>query len=142
LKIYQIASVTSNRNPRKHSPILPEGCQKEKLESAWSADQPITSKIFCIHFAAFAMAALKRPLDDPSAARKSKKSKTSNTTDVRSESAPQATSKLASEEVDFPRGGGTSFTPLEVKAIRAEAVKEANAELFEVRNFFHFLIHS
>ncbi|KAH9947721.1 hypothetical protein B0H21DRAFT_852620 [Amylocystis lapponica] len=31
----------------------------------------------------------------------------------------------------FPRGGGTSFTPLEVKAIRAEAAKEANEELFE-----------
>ncbi|KAJ7107617.1 hypothetical protein C8R43DRAFT_199697 [Mycena crocata] len=69
------------------------------------------------------MAALKRPLDDPSTARKSKKTKTEN--------APQAASKLVSDEVDFPRGGGTSFTALEVKAIRAEAVKEANAELFE-----------
>ncbi|KAJ6604467.1 hypothetical protein DFH09DRAFT_1122792 [Mycena vulgaris] len=71
------------------------------------------------------MAALKRPLDDPSTARKSKKTKTTNTNDVR------PASKLVSDEVDFPRGGGTSFTPLEVKAIRAEAVKEANAELFE-----------
>ncbi|KAJ7706378.1 hypothetical protein B0H17DRAFT_1192865 [Mycena rosella] len=77
------------------------------------------------------MAALKRPLEDPSTARKSKKTKTTNTTDVRSENAPQVASKLVSDEVDFPRGGGTSFTPLEVKAIRAEAVKEANAELFE-----------
>ncbi|OSX67311.1 hypothetical protein POSPLADRAFT_1117032, partial [Postia placenta MAD-698-R-SB12] len=39
---------------------------------------------------------------------------------------------LVSDEVDFPRGGGSSFTPLEVKAIRAEAVKEANDELFQV----------
>lgn len=42
-------------------------------------------------------------------------------------------SKLTAEEVDFPRGGGSSFTPLEVKTIRAEAIQEANGELFEVR---------
>ncbi|KAF7339630.1 rRNA biogenesis protein RRP5 [Mycena sanguinolenta] len=74
------------------------------------------------------MAAFKRALDDPSTARKFKKAKT---TDVATENTPQTASKLVSDEVDFPRGGGTSFTPLEVKAIRAEAVKEANAELFE-----------
>ncbi|KAJ6519637.1 hypothetical protein C8R45DRAFT_1204771 [Mycena sanguinolenta] len=74
------------------------------------------------------MAALKRALDDPSTLRKSKKAKT---TGVATENTPQTASKLVSDEVDFPRGGGTSFTPLEVKAIRAEAVKEANAELFE-----------
>ncbi|KAJ7042430.1 hypothetical protein C8F04DRAFT_77315 [Mycena alexandri] len=74
------------------------------------------------------MAAVKRPLEDPSTARKSKKTKTTN---AANENAPQPASKLVSDEVDFPRGGGTSFTPLEVKAIRAEAVKEANAELFE-----------
>ena len=44
----------------------------------------------------------------------------------------QPTSSLVAEETDFPRGGGTSFTPIEVKAIRAEAVKEANEELFKV----------
>jgi rRNA biogenesis protein RRP5 len=77
------------------------------------------------------MAALKRPLDDPSTIRKTKKTKTDN---VATENTPQTASKLVSDDVDFPRGGGTSFTPLEVKAIRAEAVKEANAELFEVRN--------
>lgn len=81
------------------------------------------------------MAAFKRPLDDPSTVRKSKKTKT---TDVTTENAPQTASKLVSDEVDFPRGGGTSFTPLEVKSIRAEAVREANAELFEVRNFSRF----
>ena len=37
-----------------------------------------------------------------------------------------------SDEVDFPRGGGTSFTPAEVKTIRAEAQREANEEIFEV----------
>ncbi|KAL6310100.1 U3 snoRNP-associated protein Rrp5 [Sparassis latifolia] len=41
-----------------------------------------------------------------------------------------STSSVVQEEVDFPRGGGTSFTPLEVKTIRAEAAKEANEELF------------
>ncbi|KAF7306752.1 hypothetical protein MIND_00466900 [Mycena indigotica] len=64
--------------------------------------------------------AVKRPLDDPSSSRKTKKSKTD-----------EAPPKKASGDVDFPRGGGTAFTPLEVKAIRAEAVKEANEELFK-----------
>lgn len=41
-------------------------------------------------------------------------------------------SKLTTEEIDFPRGGGSSFTPIEVKAIRAEALQEADEELFEV----------
>jgi hypothetical protein len=41
-------------------------------------------------------------------------------------------SSLLTEEVDFPRGGGTTFTPSEVKKIRIEAIKEADKELFEV----------
>lgn len=71
------------------------------------------------------MPAQKRPLDKPSSTKKAKKFRTNDTT-----------KSLPTEEVDFPRGGGTTFTPLEVKAIRAEAVKEANAELFEVSQFF------
>ena len=39
----------------------------------------------------------------------------------------------APDEIDFPRGGGSSFTPLEQKAIRAEAIKEADEEIFNVR---------
>jgi rRNA biogenesis protein RRP5 len=74
------------------------------------------------------MAAHKRSLEDTSSAQKPKKSKISNEAGRNLQS---ATSTMA-EEVDFPRGGGTSFTPLEVKTIRAEAVKEANEELFEV----------
>ena len=70
----------------------------------------------------------KRPLDETSSTQKAKKFKTNDTV--------KTTNSLPTEEVDFPRGGGTSFTPLEVKAIRAEAVKEANAELFEVSQFF------
>lgn len=38
----------------------------------------------------------------------------------------------APDEIDFPRGGGSSFTLLEQKAIRAEAIKEADAEIFKV----------
>ena len=35
-------------------------------------------------------------------------------------------------EVDFPRGGGSNFTPLERKILHNEAVKEAEDELFKV----------
>jgi len=76
------------------------------------------------------MAGQKRALDPESSTRKSKKSKTEASHGAGGV-APQKSS-LVSEEIDFPRGGGTSFTPLEVKGIRAEAVKEANAELFKV----------
>ena len=44
----------------------------------------------------------------------------------------KATSNIVPEEIDFPRGGGTTFTPQEVKAIRAEAMTEAD-DLFKVR---------
>ena len=70
------------------------------------------------------MPAQKRPLDESYSTKNAKKFRTNDTT-----------KSLQTEEVDFPRGGGTTFTPLEVKAIRAEAVKEANAELFEVSHF-------
>jgi hypothetical protein len=37
-------------------------------------------------------------------------------------------------DIDFPRGGGSSFTPLETKAIRAEAFQELKDEqIFKVR---------
>lgn len=37
-------------------------------------------------------------------------------------------------EIDFPRGGGSSFTPLESKAIRKEALQELKDEqIFKVR---------
>jgi hypothetical protein len=71
------------------------------------------------------MPAQKRPLDESSSTKNAKKFRTNDTA-----------KSLLTEEVDFPRGGGTTFTPLEVKAIRAEAVKEANAELFEVSHLF------
>ncbi|KAF8222115.1 hypothetical protein L208DRAFT_1324246 [Tricholoma matsutake] len=73
------------------------------------------------------MAAHKRALEDTSSTQKLKKSKIS-----KNEAGKNLQSATTTEEVDFPRGGGTSFTPLEVKTIRAEAVKEANEELFHV----------
>ncbi|KAG5651611.1 hypothetical protein H0H81_008071 [Sphagnurus paluster] len=73
------------------------------------------------------MVSQKRPLEESSTTHKSKKTKVADA----KQSKPSTASALVAEEVDFPRGGGTSFTPLEVKTIRAEAVKEANDELFQ-----------
>ena len=73
----------------------------------------------------------KRKLDDKSSTHKSKKAKV----DKISHSPSKPTSNLVSDEVDFPRGGGTTFTPLEVKTFRAEAVREAERDLFKVRPF-------
>lgn len=42
--------------------------------------------------------------------------------------APSFKSALQSEEVDFPRGGGSSLTAFETKQIRAEGQREADAE--------------
>jgi rRNA biogenesis protein RRP5 len=78
------------------------------------------------------MAGQKRVLEDNSF-RNVKKSKlsTDRLTNV-SEKPVQLISNLMNEEVDFPRGGGTSLTAAEVKAIQAEATQEANEELFAV----------
>ena len=43
-----------------------------------------------------------------------------------------STSAMTLDEIDFPRGGGTTLTPLEFKTIRAEGVREADQELFAV----------
>ncbi|PCH33915.1 nucleic acid-binding protein [Wolfiporia cocos MD-104 SS10] len=82
----------------------------------------------------------KRVLDDASGNPKTKKSKTGDSEKkgkARAEKPAAPVSTLTADEVDFPRGGGTSFTPLEVKTIRAEAVKEANDELFKVKDKQH-----
>ena len=39
---------------------------------------------------------------------------------------------LRAEEVDFPRGGGTSLTAVEYKKIRSEGLREAKEEAFSV----------
>ena len=78
------------------------------------------------------MAGQKRALED-SSTRSVKKSKLAKdkTKDV-SENPVELMSSLANEEIDFPRGGGTSLTAAEVKAIRAEATQEADNELLAV----------
>jgi rRNA biogenesis protein RRP5 len=78
------------------------------------------------------MSARKRHLDVGHSSRKSKKVKLSADSDTGGVDGEQASPALPSESVDFPRGGGTNLTPLEVKAARTEAVKEANDELFAV----------
>ena len=61
---------------------------------------------------------------------KRKKQKVSN--ENASTSAQPLASVLSKDEVDFPRGGGSNFTPVEYKQIRAEAIKELKDEVFKV----------
>ncbi|KAG8219657.1 hypothetical protein J3R82DRAFT_612 [Butyriboletus roseoflavus] len=75
------------------------------------------------------MVGRKRHLDDGGFAQKSKKTKLSLEKTHKGDSVP-STSAMTLEETDFPRGGGSTLTPLEVKTIRAEAVREADQELF------------
>ena len=81
------------------------------------------------------MAAGKKRVLDDAASPKAKKTKTEDHAKKSKEKAvrpPEAASALVSDDIDFPRGGGTSLTPLEVKTLRAEAAKEADKELFDV----------
>lgn len=75
------------------------------------------------------MAGQKRALEDNSS-RNVKKSKLGK--DTVPENPVQLISTLVNEEIDFPRGGGTSLTAAEVKAIQAEATQEADNELLAV----------
>lgn len=74
------------------------------------------------------MPSKKRSLDEEQPP-KSKKIRVNN------EEAP-AVSNLFSTEIDFPRGGGTSLTPLEYRNVRAEAIREADAEVVFAVCFF------
>ncbi|KAK2461613.1 hypothetical protein APHAL10511_006076 [Amanita phalloides] len=76
------------------------------------------------------MAAKKRASEEAHSTRRSKKVKSAVSTDVK-QSKARPSSTLLTDDVDFPRGGGTSLTPAEVKAIRAEGIREANEELFK-----------
>jgi len=42
--------------------------------------------------------------------------------------APSFLSALKDEETDFPRGGGSSLTPFELRQVQAEGRREADAE--------------
>ena len=44
-------------------------------------------------------------------------------------------------EVDFPRGGGSNFTPLEHKIIENEAISEVNDELFKAKSIKVLFLH-
>ncbi|KAH9960794.1 hypothetical protein BGW80DRAFT_1438825 [Lactifluus volemus] len=87
------------------------------------------------------MGSKKRSLEDATSP-KAKKSKVVEGSADKKEKKPKAkldkplqhTSNLVPEEIDFPRGGGTTCTPQEVKAIRAEAIKEADEELFKMKS--------
>ena len=82
-------------------------------------------------------AAKKRVLEESGGLPQSKKTKTESThkkTHEKTKKESQPVSSLLTDDVDFPRGGGTTLTPLEVKTLRAEAAKEADNELFAVGN--------
>jgi rRNA biogenesis protein RRP5 len=77
----------------------------------------------------------KRSADDASrpAAKKSKSSSSSAPAPAAAAAASAPTSipyksSLVSEEVDFPRGGGSTLTPLEFKEATNEARREADAD--------------
>ena len=77
----------------------------------------------------------KRVLDEAAVSPKAKKTKTegqSKKTREKNETGTAPPTTLISDDIDFPRGGGTSLTPLEVKTLRTEAAKEADKELFQV----------
>lgn len=65
----------------------------------------------------------KRPRDEPSTS--------TTTTDKPASSQPRPvfTSALMADEGDFPRGGGTTLTPLEYKEVRDEGRKEAEKDV-------------
>lgn len=67
----------------------------------------------------------KKRISDEASNPRRKKAKLS---DVRDQENELAFATVLPGEVDFPRGGGTSFTPVEYKSIRAEAIKELNEE--------------
>ena len=76
------------------------------------------------------MAGKKRALEDGASNSRAKKAKSSSGKSHKESFSGDPL--LTTEEIDFPRGGGTSLTPLEVKEVRAEAVREADSELFSV----------
>ena len=89
------------------------------------------------------MVSKKRGLEDASSPRAKKTKPAEGSTDKKERKVKKASQKaekpkplqhtIVPEEIDFPRGGGTSYTPQEVKTIRAEAIQEAEEELFKVR---------
>lgn len=81
--------------------------------------------------------AIKRTLEGAVEGTSRKKIKLASKPEKKRQSAPAKVPVQASsgpsDEVDFPRGGGTTCTPAEVKTIRAEAQREADEDIFKVR---------
>ncbi|KAI9444728.1 nucleic acid-binding protein [Lactarius indigo] len=81
------------------------------------------------------MVSKKRALEDATSPRAKKVKPAERITDKKERKEAKASRKaekskplqhtIAPEAIDFPRGGGTTYTPHEVKTIRAEAIKEA-----------------
>lgn len=72
-----------------------------------------------------------------------KKAKITKDSEPAAEKGESTISNVISGEVDFPRGGGTSLTPVEYKKVRSEALKELKDEIFKARllsNKSHFLV--
>lgn len=72
---------------------------------------------------------------DTTGQRKPKRAKTETSTKPTVDATPQSPSPsklLRPSETDFPRGGGTNLTAIEYKALREEARKEVEEELFQV----------
>lgn len=75
----------------------------------------------------------KRSRTDPSSSSKRPRPSSDNAAAGPSKSAPRPapsfTSALKADEGDFPRGGGSSLTAFELKQVREEGRREAEAEL-------------
>lgn len=86
--------------------------------------------------------ATKRTLEDAGEGTSPKKIKLATKLEKKRKSeaaqVPVQASSGPNDEVDFPRGGGTSFTPAEVKTIRAEAQREAHEDIFKVNIYVAF----
>lgn len=66
-------------------------------------------------------------------AAKQKKSREETVDNATATANATRTSLLAAEQIDFPRGGGTSLTALELKEARTEGLKDAESQIFKVR---------
>lgn len=69
----------------------------------------------------------KKRAASPSRSAPAKKAKSADSSSSKDPTAFR--SALVSEEVDFPRGGGSGLTPLEYKEVLGEARKEADADV-------------
>ena len=130
MRMREVAEVIK-KNSERHGPDL------RQLPPIWSEK---ISKFYCN------MVSKKRNLDEATSPRAKKVKPAEESADKKERKEKKAKRKdekpaplqhaIVPEEIDFPRGGGTTYTPQEVKAIRAEAIQEAEEELFKVRELY------